>query len=397
MATILFAWELGAGLGHLTNLRPLVAGLIERQHQVVMVLRDLSRVRSIIPEPTATLYQAPHRTRSSDPSIEPCTFAQILAHVGFGDRDELAAMVEAWRNIYRAVQPDVIVFDHSPTALLAARGSPARRALLGAGFFCPVDETPLPNLRPWSEPDPAQLARDEALILDRINTVLTASRQPAIERVSQLYHPVDENFLTTFRELDPYPNRTDVRYWGALTDAGGTAADWPGGNGPRVFAYLKPCAALPPLFAALVKLDARVLAYVDGFSEKLRQRFMSPRIRIVDQPLDVRQTVAGCDVAVLNGNHGTVAAMLLAGQPTLQIPIYLDQALVMQAVVRQGCGLGASPTGTDPISQRLEALLREPKFSAAAQQFARRYASLDMRDQIALMVDRIEQLATRPE
>ncbi len=96
-------------------------------------------------------------------------------------------MVQAWKNIYRAVQPDVIVFDHSPTALLAAHGTPVRRALLGAGFFCPADQSPLPNLRPWTSPDPAQLALDEACVLNHINLVLSTARQPAaLGSVSQL-------------------------------------------------------------------------------------------------------------------------------------------------------------------------------------------------------------------
>ena len=230
-------------------------------------------------------------------------------------------------------------------------------------------------------------------MLEHINGILATSHQPLVERVSQLYRAVDENFLLTFRELDPYPDRANVKYWGVFIDAGGTAADWPAGTGPKVFAYLKPAAALPPLFEALVKMEARVLACVDGFAEKLRDRFTSPRIKIVRKPLDVAQVAAECDLAVLNGNHGTVSALLRAGKPGLQIPIYLDQALVMQAVVREGCGLGASPTGTDPIGERLAALLSEPKYSAAARQFAQRYATLDMQAQLVAMLDRIEQLA----
>ncbi len=393
MATVLFAWELGAGLGHLVNLRPLVAGLLERRHRVVLALRDLSRVRWIIPDSKAALLQAPHKTWNPNLGGEPCTFAQLLAHVGFGAADELAALVEAWRNIYAAVQPDLIVFDHSPTALLAARGLPAQRALVGAGFFCPADVTPLPNLRNWLSPDPAELARDEAQVLAHLNAVLAAAGQPGLGRVSQLYQQVDENLLLTFRELDPYPDRASGKYWGVFTEAGGAAADWPRGAGPKIFAYLKPCAALDPLFQALVQLDARVLACGDGFGEKLRRRFASSRIKISDKPLDVAQVAAECDLAVLNGNHGTVSALLRAGKPGLQIPIYLDQALVMQAVVREGCGLGASPTGTDPIAQRLAALLGESKYTAAARQFAERYAALDMQAQLVAMLGRLEELA----
>ena len=181
MATILFAWELGAGLNHLVNQRPLAAGLIERGHKVVMVLRDLPRARRIIPDKATILFQAPFKIQGADPNSESNSFAQILANVGFGQLDELGTLVEGWCNLYHAVCPDVIVFDHSPTALLAARTVPARRVLLGTGFFCPADQTPLPNLRNWTSPDPAQLEHDEAGVLDRINTILAQWRQPSLQ------------------------------------------------------------------------------------------------------------------------------------------------------------------------------------------------------------------------
>ena len=45
MATILLAWELGGGLGHFMNLRPVAEGLARRGHRVVAVLRDLTSAR----------------------------------------------------------------------------------------------------------------------------------------------------------------------------------------------------------------------------------------------------------------------------------------------------------------------------------------------------------------
>lgn len=35
------------------------------------------------------------------------------------------------------VEPDAVVFDHSPTALLAAKARTFRKTLLGSGFICP--------------------------------------------------------------------------------------------------------------------------------------------------------------------------------------------------------------------------------------------------------------------
>ena len=42
MATVLFAWESGGGLGHMVQMLPLAAQLARRGHRVCVALRHLS-------------------------------------------------------------------------------------------------------------------------------------------------------------------------------------------------------------------------------------------------------------------------------------------------------------------------------------------------------------------
>ncbi len=75
MKTILIAWELGGGLGHLLQLAPVVKGLAQRGHRVVLALKDLSRARAVFPE-GVQLLQAPVKTRTEANAIQaPMTFA----------------------------------------------------------------------------------------------------------------------------------------------------------------------------------------------------------------------------------------------------------------------------------------------------------------------------------
>src|SRR5437764_11706080 len=137
MATILLTWELGAGLRHLQRLRPLAAELSRRGHRVFAAVRELSRAHSTFRGVDVALLQAPVKLRPPVSEFRPpLTFPHILHNVGFGDDTELAALASAWRNLIEAVRPDVVVCDHSPTALLALRGVPPRRALIGTGFCC---------------------------------------------------------------------------------------------------------------------------------------------------------------------------------------------------------------------------------------------------------------------
>jgi hypothetical protein len=48
MATVLLTWELGAGIGHLMNLRPIGEELVKRGHRVIAAVRFLSRAQEIL-------------------------------------------------------------------------------------------------------------------------------------------------------------------------------------------------------------------------------------------------------------------------------------------------------------------------------------------------------------
>ena len=95
MATILLAWELGGGLGHFMNLRPVAEGLARRGHRVVAVLRDLTSARRFLPNPGISFLQAPFKHQHLRDLEPTCTFAQILYICGFGNGEELATLAEA--------------------------------------------------------------------------------------------------------------------------------------------------------------------------------------------------------------------------------------------------------------------------------------------------------------
>ncbi len=393
MPTILFTWEQGGGLGHIVPMLPFVRGLVARGHRVVMALRDLSRARAVFEDDRIQLLQAPFKVGAPDyPILPSMNFAHLLHNIGFADARELGAMAEAWGNLYSMVRPDLILFDHSPTALLASRGYSCRKALLGQGFFSPPDQSPLPCLCPWLEADAQQLFRDEQRILGNMNAVLERISAPRLERITQMYAEVDENFLTIFAEMDHYPQRKNARYWGPWHQHGGAAPKWPDVRGRRIYAYLKQFPELPDLLRTLANLGQPTLVYIDALHPQVREAFSGRNLSFAQSRLNIAQVAEECDLALLNGTIGTTISMLLAGKPSLHLPIYLEQLLFTKTVVRLGAGVESRTDDPGHTSAMLSNMLQSDEFGAAARRFAGKYRGYDQEAHVEAILGRMEQI-----
>jgi hypothetical protein len=390
--TVLFVWECGAGMGHLVQIRPVAQELRRRGNRVFVAARDVARAAPLFEGSGIVLFPAPFKLgRPIDGPAVPCSVAHILHNVGWDNAAGLGGLVDAWRAIYELVKPDVIVCEHSPTALLAARGFNARRVIMGTGFFCPPDQSPLPNLRPWEAVDPAKLSADEAAVLRRANDVLAQRRRPQLQRLGQLFSQVDGTLLTTFKELDHYVNRAgDARYFGCPTDLPGKAPQWPAGSGKRIIAYLKPFPALPHLLTRLKGMGCPTIIICDGIDASLRHQFTCGTMHFETGRLDMQSMVQTCDAAVLNANHATAAAMLLAGKPLLLLPIFLEQQILAERIVGLGVAVSAASERAKEVVSGLEQLVGNKMLGAYAAGFGKRHDDFDAARKTEEMASLIE-------
>jgi UDP:flavonoid glycosyltransferase YjiC (YdhE family) len=395
VATFLLVWELGQGLGHLVRLKPLAEGLTERGHRVIAVLKDVLHAAETLGHAADKVLQAPQSSTPHDGTKRANTYAQILDNIGFADADGLSETVGSWRKLFEATKPDVIVFDHSPTALLAAQGLDARRVVTGTGFCCPPDVYPLPNLRPLAPGDPETLRRNEDITLGNMNLALKRFRVRPLERVGQLLGTAEETFLTTFAELDHYPDRKGGRYRGVWTKLQGATPEWPTLRNPKIFAYLKPLPTLPAILQELRSTQLPCLVYVDQPFQWTTNRERTDSVRLVNRALDLRQVAHECDLAILNATHATTAGMLLAGKPVLQLPLTLEQALMAQATRKLGAAAVARHNEPQTFGRALNKMLHSSAFSSAARAFAAKYASFDGAKERESMIQELAALAER--
>lgn len=375
---------------------PLLRGLRDKGHEVAFALRNLGYAQATLGKWDIPYFQAPVLLgQVADRINQPHTFAQLLHNVGYVNRELLTGLANGWKQLFNCYQPDLIAYDHSPTALLASRNLQCKKVITGNGFYLPPDSDEPAILRHLPPPQPERIRLDERRILDNINYALNQLASPSIERISQLFQ-ADEYALLTIRELDHYQQRSqqDISYWGVGRSGLGNVPIWPQGEGKRIFAYLKPHHSLPALLQTLSDLHTPCIVYAPELADSIKQQMTSPTLHFPREPLDLAVTADSCDIAITNGNHSTTITFLLAGKPLLLLPLYQEQQLVAENIERLGAGLIAPLNHPDTISNKLGEILRESHFSAAAQSFASRYIGFDSDVMAQKLIDHFDSLLT---
>jgi len=391
--TVLLVWELGGGVSHLFNLLPLAAQLRRRGHRVCAVVRNLVRAEKVFSRLGVECMQAPLKPKRLANRIDPLrTFAHVLYNTGYGDEEILRNLGNAWHTLFEEVRPDLILFEHSPVALLAARTIPAKKVVVGNGFCCPPDCSPWPDLRPWLPEDSARQEEEENRVLTIANRVLEDWGTSPLDRLSQLYQDVDATVLLTFSEFDHYPMRAAAQYSGIWPPPGGKPPSWPSGDGKRIYAYLQPFPARRTVLSQLRELECPMLVSAAGIDWDEARELSTEKLHFVRSTLNLRQVAKECDLAVLNGNHATTILMHLAGTPVLQLPLYLEQSLNAEATVRLGAGYCARLAEASRISQIADQLLNNRNYTETATRFARKYAQFNPRKPLAAAMDRLDGL-----
>jgi hypothetical protein len=381
MARVLFAWELGGDYGHLSRLLPLALALAERGHEPVFAARDLLGAEAVLAPHGLRWFQAPLWIGRVTNLPPPVSYAELLMAFGFLNPRALTGICRAWRNLVEQLAPALIITDHAPTALLATRGLGIPRLNFGDGFCIPPATQPAPPFRWWDRAqNTARLADSDAQAWKHANEVLFALGAPPLMGLADL-HRCEGTLLCTFAELDHYADRPagQASHAGPIFTLGqGVPVVWPEGDGPRVFAYLKPgSASTDKALAALRDCGARVLAHVPGAARRTLATHASARLVFSEQPLDMEQARASCDLAVCHGGAGTTAAMLLAGKPLLLIPMQMEQTMTARRAEMLGAAVVVTDEHAGQMPRFLARAIKEPGLRDAARRFAERHAGYD--------------------
>lgn len=394
---ILFSWELGANFGHLARQLPIAHALRQRGHQLHFAVRDTAIAEILLGPHGYRFVQAPLMISKPRLRLPPANYSEILLAEGFHDAAALSARVQAWLSLFGIAQPDSILIDHAPSALLAARIAGVPRVLFGNGFEIPPARSPYPNFRAWEGVADSRLIKSERLTLAHINSVCRAHRHAPLYAVHELFDDAAPA-LITLPELDHYGAR-GADYLGPIhAQLDGAKVDWPQGAGKHILAYLRPDV---PGFNAMVKIlkmrtDPCILIAPTAPQTWVKQT-AEQHLAIYTAPIQIEPLLKQCDLGISYGGSGTLSQFALAGVPQLILPKNIEQYLGGLRVEALGTAIviGQAREETS-LAAALHQLLSEARFKQAGQVLQQRYIKLDLHQTISDVVQLLEQSTPEP-
>lgn len=378
MARILCVWELGSDLGHLSHLRLPIEVALQLGHEVYLAARQLDRIPEVLGHMPVQCLQAPFKQNvlSADQAAFP-SYTHLIARQCFSGADELEMYLRAWRSIFDLVRPDLVLFEHSPTALIAARGYGFKKVLVGNGFSIPPKSAASSDpfapfvTRPQTAEIWAGLRSDDAVLMQVINMALSRLGVPGLPSLSDIYAQADEQFMMTLPLLDHFGERPGQRYLGIEPPGALQAPQWPSGAGPKVFGYLHAFASLERLLRDLKAAKVCALLHVRDLPPALKEAYAGEGMHFTDQLIDLLKVAEQADWVINHGNHGTAACFLRAGLPQLLIPRHQEHLFVSLRLVAQGCAVMAyqdqSGFSAEIATMAVSQLIRQRAIQAQAQ------------------------------
>jgi UDP:flavonoid glycosyltransferase YjiC (YdhE family) len=393
MARLFYAWEFGANLGHIAAFLPLGRALRDAGHQVDWAVTQTGPAARLLLRENFTWMQAPVALETPR-NTPPVSYADILLRFGYADAEDLLGLVVAWRELLQRGNAQLVLADHAPTAVLAARTLAIPVMLFSNGFTVPPRQRPLPAMRTWQPVASETLLALEDAALASVNSVLAHFDQAPLDALWKIFD-VAEEAMITYPELDHYENRGVARYWGSLPNAAiGIAPPWPDMGGQRVFAYLRPetpnCEAM---IAALHRSPLPTVVYLPGASDAFKARWQARHLVFAAAPVDIELAARDADAAITYASLATTTAFLFAGKPLLLLPSHLEQFLLARRVVAMGAAMLVNPEAAPgDLSGPLQTLLNNPAFTDNARAFASKYAAFPQDHVIGNLVRRVDEL-----
>jgi UDP:flavonoid glycosyltransferase YjiC (YdhE family) len=375
MTRVVFAWELGAFLGHVERNLAVAQRLRETGADVTFIISNLQTAEKLLAPEGFPYLPAPgfrHAHIKPRPAIN---ISDLLADLGYGDPTTLLSLVRSWMELWKLLKPDVIVTDYAPSAVLSAKVAGIRNLPLGPGFSIPPAQDPMPAYRADQRQLVAQLRAADQRLLPAINEVLKAFAHPAFKCVGDLFeNPAAQ--VTSFPELDPFGPRNGAQYVGPVKAPGRfEKVEWQTTRPVRIFAYLQPTmVGLDAMLSAIREPAYEAVCVIPGAPGRIVSQHNSEALRVLSAPVDLEHLLPTASLVIGYASAGLVSSSLQSGVPMLLFPNFLEHQLTGMCAERMGAAVVCLVTPTRDLMKRsLNAMLANPAYRNSAKAFGRRY------------------------
>lgn len=290
---VLLGWELGDGQGHIQRLVTLAKALQSHGCEPVFALKRYDLRNLQFPWQMLEVPFLPFLGRENS-----YTFADILETFGFANPQLLSAHLQSWQSILKTVQPQLVIADHAPGLVLAARNL-VPTVVVGSHFAVPPPVEAFPSFR---FPAPPESQTRQAQVSETVQKIAKTDLP-----LGQLLNG-DCSFIFSLPELDYYRCwRVNPRYIGIQ---------------------------LAPLSSGNPRINASPWAYLNAnypYSDLVLQT-----LKPANDFKPLQEALMDRSIVVHHGGLTTSIACLLAGVPQLVLPRYLEQELNAIALVQLG-------------------------------------------------------------
>jgi Erythromycin biosynthesis protein CIII-like, C-terminal domain len=395
VASILFAWELGQGFGHIARMLPFAENLFHQGHEITWAARQPETARTILERRqiimpalnSKSVLNAPllNTEQRASPRITYC-FSQMLQNNGYISAQNIQNGISQWQNIFDEHAIDLVVVDHSPTAIIAAELSGMPVIHLADGFTSPFGTSPLGPFLPASywhrlpEQSRQQCQQSDRHVLNYINALFNDARNEPYVSLEAIFKRVTREFILSFPEFDHAGARA-AHYCGIDASVNKVPV---GDQIENVLVYLKPFPALEPLLLALSKISFHFTVHVSnpGISQDLIDRVSAANVIFAEGKVDLGEVGQHYDLVVNHGNHTTSVQALLAGIPLVCVPTDPEKFLVAYRVVENRLGVSSKPNDVDSIISAIHYVSDHPEYRSNARNFQEKYAAHDFAHEV---------------
>jgi UDP:flavonoid glycosyltransferase YjiC (YdhE family) len=344
LKTVLFAWELGAGAGHLMNLRRLAACLLPHGVRVIAGISNtaaaaaldgvFSEIHQVPSWPGTSLNKQERSAHSS------ATMNDILVGAGLANTVATTSMLEAWDKLLRTTRPDLVIAEYAPAAVLAAQCR-VPLMLFGSGFTLPPESMHrFPLLHRTAPP-----VFSEEETLAAVNAAKAAFKWPLLDRLPQIFSG-DASFVGTFALLDPYRNERITPAIGPILDRSPKPRK---ASAETIFVYISRGETLHrDLVSALRPFANRVHIHAPMLSVGQCKELGARGATVAVEPVPLADALADCCLVVHLGGIGVAAEALAAGVPQLILSTHIEQEL--NGLALEHAGVGRLIRAHDPAS-----------------------------------------------